>query len=49
MDLGKEYGVRAKALWTPAQGTSVLLSFDHYWDDYDYGLNQTGPTEYAFG
>ena len=41
VDLGKEYGVRAKALWTPAQGTSVLLSFDHYWDNYDYGLNQT--------
>src|SRR5579862_4290391 len=41
VDLGKEYGLRGKVLWTPAERTSVLLSADHYWDDYDYGMNQT--------
>ena len=41
VDLGQEYGVRPKLLWTPTEHTSVLLSFDHYWDNYDYGLNQT--------
>ena len=41
VDLGQEYGVRAKLLWTPTEGTSVLLSGDHYWDNYDYGMNQT--------
>lgn len=41
VDLGKEYGLRGKVLWTPGEGTSVLLSADHYWDNYDYGMNQT--------
>ena len=41
VDLGQESGVRTKALWTPTGDTSVLLTFDHYWDNYDYGLNQT--------
>jgi iron complex outermembrane receptor protein len=41
VNLGKEWGLRGKLLWTPSEGTSVLFSADHYWDNYDYGLNQT--------
>jgi iron complex outermembrane receptor protein len=41
VNLGQEQGVRAKVLWTPTAATSVQLMFDHYWDNYDYGLNQT--------
>ncbi len=41
VNLGKEWGIRSKVLWTPSGTTSVLISADHYWDNYDYGLNQT--------
>ena len=41
VNLGQELGVRSKMLWTPTSSTSVLLSYDHYWDNYDYGMNQT--------
>lgn len=41
INLGKEYGVRSKVLWTPEDATSVELMADHYWDNYDYGANQT--------
>ena len=41
INLGKEYGVRSKALWTPTEATSLELMADHYWDNYDYGSNQT--------
>jgi len=41
INLGKEYGVRSKLLWTPSDALSVELMVDHYWDNYDYGSNQT--------
>jgi len=41
INLGKEYGVRSKVKWTPTDSTSVVLAADHYWDNYDYGANQT--------
>jgi iron complex outermembrane recepter protein len=41
ISLGKEYGISSKLKWTPTDSTTVLLAADHYWDDYDYGMNQT--------
>ncbi len=38
---GEEYAVRTKWKWTPSDDTSVTLALDHYYDDYDYGMNET--------
>ncbi len=41
INLGEEYAVRTKWKWTPTQDTSVTVALDHYFDNYDYGINET--------
>lgn len=39
INFGEEYGLRSKLKWTPGENTSVTLEADHYWTNYDYGVN----------
>ena len=41
INLGKEWAFRTKWKWTPTANTSVTAAIDHYYDDYDYGINET--------
>ena len=41
INLGEEYAVRTKWKWTPSATTSVTVAIDHYFDNYDYGINET--------
>jgi iron complex outermembrane receptor protein len=41
INLGEEYAVRTKWKWTPTAKTSVTVAIDHYYDDYDYGIDET--------
>ncbi len=41
INLGKEWAFRTKWKWTPTENTSITAAIDHYYDDYDYGINET--------
>jgi len=41
INLGEEYAVRTKWKWTPTANTSITAAIDHYYDNYDYGINET--------